>query len=474
MCGIFGLIKAREDGGASTAFECFDALLSLQHRGQDSAGIASFHADQLHLKKGLGLVGAVFNQENLSLLSGNIAVGHVRYSTAGSTTKSEAQPFTVSIPLPLALVHNGNLVNTPGLRSRYFDRLESSSDSEVLLQVLSESLLKKENCEAECILDSVEETMGKLNGSYSVVCLVGGKGLLAFRDARAIRPLVMGKGNESIAFASETVAFDAIGMSFVKDLKGGEVVFVDNELKVHSRIVNQRDARHCMFEYVYFARPDSVMDGKSVYEARKSLGRELAKLVESKGEVVIPVPDTSRIAAASLAEELGLKNEEGLIKNRYVGRTFIMPKQKQREQAVKLNTVEPVVKGRQVILVDDSIVRGTTSRKIVKLVKQKAKKVHLVSTCPPIKYPCYYGIDFPLESELIAHDKNEEQIRKEVGADELTYMNLEGLKRALDFDGELCTACLTKDYPTPLSEAEASKLAEERETERKKAKGVQA
>jgi len=393
----------------------------------------------------------------------------VRYSTAGGSLKQDAQPFTLSVPLTLAMAHNGNVVNYEELKNHFGEKIESGCDVEVIMQVLAGEYAKTKNGNAEGIFKAVEKVFERVNGAYSVVAVVE-KGLLAFRDPKAIRPLVMGKSKDgkTIAFASEPVAFDALGIEFEKNVRGGEAVFVDLTGSVFEKTIETKTPAHCMFEFVYFSRPDSELDGKSVYEVRSELGRILGEKLKGKGDVVVPVPDTARPASETLGEAAEIPTKEGLIKNRYAWRTFIMPTQKQRDKTmnIKLNVNKPVVEGKGIILVDDSIVRGTTSRKIVRIVKAKAKKVHLVSTCPPIKNPCYYGVDFPDEQELIAHAKTIEEIRREIGADELTYSTVEDLKEAIGIP--LCTACLTGEYPTKVTEEYKQQLRDARRKDRER------
>ncbi|MFH1056991.1 MAG: amidophosphoribosyltransferase [Candidatus Micrarchaeota archaeon] len=464
MCGIIGVLNFEGEDASPKAYL---GLMALQHRGQDSAGIVSFDGSRLNLKKGVGLVSQVFSDENLELLKGSAAIGQVRYSTVGGSLKQDAQPFTLSVPTTIAMAHNGNVVNYDELKNYFGGKIESGCDVEVILHVFAEEYAKTKNGNAEGIFKAVERVFGRVNGAYSVVVIVE-KGLLAFRDPKGIRPLTMGKSKDgkTIAFASETAAFDAMGIDFVKDVEGGRAVFVDLNGKISEKTIDAKTPAHCMFEFVYFSRPDSMLDGKSVYQARIALGEVLGKKLKGKGDVVVPVPDTARPASEALGEASGIPTKEGLIKNRYAWRTFIMPTQKQRDRAlkIKLNVNKPVVEGKNVILVDDSIVRGTTARKIVKIVKEHAKSVHLVSTCPPIINPCYYGVDFPDEQELIAHSKSVEEIRMEVGADELTYATVEDLKKAIGIP--LCTACLTGEYPTKVTEEYKRELKETRRKDR--------
>jgi len=468
VCGIIGIM-----GQQNVSFDVYRGLLALQHRGQDSAGIACFDKVRINLKKGVGHVSEVFSDANLALLKGKAAIGHVRYATAGSTPKLDSQPFVVDIPHAIAFAHNGNAINYLDWQHAFSDRTESCCDTEVLLHLFSEKLNGEKHLTVEKVFDAVQAFMKEVNGSYAIVALVENLGILAFRDPHANRPLALGRRGADVAFASESVAFDAMGFELVRDIKAGEAVFVESNGTIHEKVLLAKASRHCMFEWVYFARPDSQLEGKSVYEVRIALGKELGKAMQKQGssaDVVVPVPDTSRPAALGLAEQTKIPMQEGLIKNRYIGRTFIMPTQESREKAmnVKLNTVTPVVKDKNVLLVDDSIVRGTTAKRIVGVVKKEAKSVHLASTCPPIKYPCFYGIDFPIQSELVAfQEKSEEGIRKKLAADGLTYQSLEGLRKAIGVPG-LCTACLDGDYPTDIPDALRNKLESARSSERKK------
>lgn len=468
MCGIIGILNSE---GKDVSIQAYGGLLALQHRGQDSAGIACFDGSRINLKKGVGLVSRIFSEENLEVLNGFAAIGHVRYSTAGGSLKQDAQPFTLSVPFTLAMTHNGNVVNYDDLKKHFGMKIESGCDVEVIMHVFAEEYTKEGDFSVEGAFKAVKRVFERVNGSFSVVALTE-KGMLAFRDPKAIRPMVMGKSKDgkTIAFASETNAFDAIGIDFLKDVSGGEAIFVETNGKIHEKKIESLAPAHCMFEYVYFARPDSELDGKSVYEARIALGKILGERLKGRGDVVVPVPDTARPAASALAKASGIPNEEGLIKNRYIGRTFIMPTQAQRDKAVhiKLNVNKPVLRGKKVILVDDSIVRGTTSRKIVKLVKTQAKSVNFVSTCPPLKHPCYYGVDFPDEEELIATSKSVDEIARAIGTDELTYATVEELKKAIDLP--LCTACLTGEYPTKVTEEYKRQLRDARRKDRENVK----
>lgn len=479
MCGFVGIISRDND----VVYDLYFALHTLQHRGQDGAGILTFNGSSFHLKKDVGLVSEVFDFEALGQLKGKIGIGHVRYPTMGSNSHTYVQPFLVHEPFDMALCHNGNLVNYDEIRkdleTAHNCKLTSNSDGEAILALFAAELkgICGNDCNEADIFSALANVEKKLNGGYSCVSVIGDKGLFAYRDPYAIRPLIFGEkvvDGKVIAygFASESVALDVLGFRIIKDLEPGEAVVVDKNMRYHSKIVAKGSRRHCMFEWVYFARPDSVIENKGVYEVRLNLGEELAAIWRKKGikaDVVIPAPDTSKTAALSFAEAIGVPYREGLIKNRYVGRTFIMPNQKRREFGVKikLNPVIREIKDKRVILVDDSIVRGTTSRKIVDMVRAAgAKEVHFVVTCPPIKYPCFYAIDFASKRELIAAEKDVDAIRKELGADSLTYQEIGSLKQAIGLGGNLCMACLNGEYVTPVSEEQKKTLGETRDRER--------
>jgi len=445
MCGIIGIKNE------NVSYPIYTGLNTIQHRGQESCGIITEYNGKYYLKKDLGLVNKVFDERDLIDLAGNVGIGHVRYPTVGSDPKKNAQPFFTLDP-KIAMVHNGNVVNYYQLRSelkREGRKIESGCDVEVILHSLAEELNKTKDIE-----ESVYNVMDRVKGSYSCLALIGNK-LVAFRDPYGIRPFVYGKG-KGYAFASESSALDLMGYSLERDLKPGELMIVDD--KIESKIINKKGERHCMFEYVYFSRPDSVIEGRTVYDVRLELGKNID--FDKDADIVIPVPDTSRPAALGFAEKNGIEYKEGLIKNRYTGRTFIMPTQSMRETAVKknLNSIKSVVKDKKVVLVDDSIVRGTTSRRIVNMIRKAgAKEVHFVSSCPKLLYPCFYGIDFPCKEELIAR----KDYKKLIGADSVTYQSIEGLKKAIDIKG-LCTACLDGDYVIEPSEEFALKRKEER------------
>jgi amidophosphoribosyltransferase len=457
MCGILGIY-----GRGDVIDEIYPGLISMQHRGQDAAGVITFDG-KFHIKKGEGLVQNIFNSKNLNRLRGNIAIGHVRYPTVGGGGGDNAQPFYVNSPYGLAMAHNGNLTNYLELKEELMRKrlrhLNSDCDVEVLLNLCADELLRigSDSSSPDAIFETVKRIYDTVEGAYSVIALVGGEALLAFRDPHGIKPLVFGRKGDAIAFASESVALDVLGYTIVRDVKPGEVMYVDSNRTVHSAILREEEHRPCIFEWVYFARPDSVIDGISVYEARLRLGDELGRLLVTCGvkpDVVIPVPDTSRAAALSVASFMGVPYREGLIKNRYIGRTFIMPTQFERQLSIKfkLNPIRPEIEGRKVLLVDDSIVRGNTSRKMVSLVQSAgAREVYFGSYSPPLKYPCVYGIDMQTRGEFIARGRSNEEIRTEIGCDKLIYQTVEGLIRGVRPTGmerEFCTACFSGTYPT--------------------------
>ena len=455
MCGIIGII-----GSKFVAKEIFIGMLNLQHRGQDAAGILTFK-NNFYVKKGYGLAEKVFDENSLKELHGNIGLGHNRYPTMGSTF-SDTQPFFLTYPYGVGMVHNGNIINYFSLKKYLKEKkrriTNTDNDLEIMLNIFSDKVSTSE-FSVNSIYDGAKEIFTKTIGGYSVIGIIADKGLFAFKDPNGIRPLVLGErvknGERSFVFTSEDIVFNSLEYKYIRDLKAGEVVYIDKNLKIHSKILTNLKEKPCMFEWVYLARPESVIKGLSVYKARLSLGKELAKKLKGvKADLIIPVPDTSRTAAISLSEELKIPYREGLIKNRYIGRTFIMSSMKERENAVKmkLNVVYSEIAGKDIIVVDDSIVRGTTSKKIVKLLKNSgAKKVYFVSTCPPLKYPCFYGIDFPSSSELIAFKKSKNEIKKLIGADRLYYQDLKNLFKVLG--NEICCACLNGNYPTDIKEA---------------------
>ena len=446
------------------------ALLALQHRGQEACGIYTFDGSRFYHKKQLGLLG---DSEDFDDLKGKFGIGHVRYSTVGLPASSDtytdpqkiedfAQPyFSDRTRGGISFCHNGNVVNFPQLcnemRSTGTFVSQSTCDAEVMLKILANQL-----CEEGDFGKAVRRCMAIYEGAYSVVALTGKGELVAFRDPNGFRPLCFGENDGLIMFASESVALDINGIHTYASVKPGEIVIArDREPIIRRQLVEKDHHSRCMFEYVYFSRPDSTLEGGDVYSTRIKLGRNLARTHKTHADVIVPVPDTARPAAEGISRETGIPVLEGLIKNRYVGRTFIMPGQKNRDRAVhlKLNVVKAVVQGKNVLLVDDSIVRGTTMKKIINLLKEGgAKRVEVWITCPPIKSPCFYGIDMPSHSELIASNNEIDKIRNILGADELCYQTINGLVDAVGLPKqEICLACLTGEYPTPL----AQKLANE-------------
>ena len=445
-------------------------LLALQHRGQEACGIYTFEKNRFYHRKQLGLVG---NFEGFNGLRGSVGIGHVRYSTVGQPANEEtlrdsqkleefAQPHFSDRPKGgLALCHNGNLVNFPQLCHELRSDgtfLSATCDAEVMLKILANELSDGGDVER-----AVRNCVAKFEGAYSAVVLTGDGELIAFRDPQGFRPLCFGESNGLFMLASETVALDINGIHNHSNVNPGELIVArEDEPLIRRQLKAQNNHARCMFEYVYFSRPDSTIDGKDVYQARVKLGKNLARTHKTHADVIVPVPDTARPAAEGISRETGIPVFEGLIKNRYVGRTFIMPYQEGRDNAVrlKLNAVRTVVEGKNVLLVDDSIVRGTTMKKIVNLLKEAgASRVEVWVTCPPIRSPCFYGIDMPTHSELIASTKSVEEIRRTVGADELCYQTIDGLVDAIGFPKrETCLACLTGVYPTSLAQSIADEM----------------
>jgi amidophosphoribosyltransferase len=443
MCGIVGVVSS-----APVNQLIYDALLLLQHRGQDAAGIVTQQERKFFMHKAKGMVRDVFRTRNMRSLPGNCGLGQVRYPTAGNAySEEEAQPFYVNAPFGIVLVHNGNLTNAQTLKAELFSadhrHINTESDSEVLLNVLAHELEKTTRglpLQPQDVFQAVQGVHRRIRGSYAVIAMIAGHGVLAFRDPYGIRPLCMGRGEGTVLVASESVALEGTSHQFERDIHPGEAVFIDLQGRVHAKQCAERPVLHpCIFEFVYLARPDSVMDGISVYQARLNLGETLAKRVIStvppnEIDVVIPIPESSRPSAAQLAQLLGLPYREGFVKNRYVGRTFIMPGQSVRKKSVrqKLNVIASEFKGRNVLLVDDSIVRGTTSREIVQMARDAgARKVYMASAAPPVRYPNVYGIDMPTADELVAHNRTVEQIRELIGCDALIYQEVDGMKRAI-------------------------------------------
>ncbi len=443
MCGIVGVVS-----NAPVNQLIYDALLLLQHRGQDAAGIVTQQERKFFMHKAKGMVRDVFRTRNMRSLPGNCGLGQVRYPTAGNAySDEEAQPFYVNAPFGIVLVHNGNLTNAHALKAELFStdhrHINTESDSEVLLNVLAHEIEKTTRglpLTPEDLFTAVRNVHRRVRGSYAVIALIAGHGVLAFRDPYGIRPLCIGGVPGSTVVASESVALEGVGYAFDRNIDPGEAVFIALDGTLHAQqCADHPQLNPCIFEFVYLARPDSVMDGISVYQARLNLGETLAKRVIStvppnEIDVVIPIPESSRPSAAQLAQLLGLPYREGFVKNRYVGRTFIMPGQEVRKKSVrqKLNVIASEFKGRNVLLVDDSIVRGTTSREIVQMARDAgARKVYLASAAPPVRYPNVYGIDMPTSKELVAHNRSVEEIRQLIGCDALIYQEVEGMKKAI-------------------------------------------
>ena len=482
MCGVVGTISHQPVNQL-----LYDALLLLQHRGQDAAGIATMHGNSFAMHKANGLVRDVFRTRNMRSLVGNAGIGQVRYPTAGSaSSEEEAQPFYVSAPFGIILAHNGNLTNAPILRSEmaYRDRrhINTNSDTEVLLNVLADELQKETNSAAlddDSIFKAVVGLNKRVKGSYAVVALIAGFGLLAFRDPFGIRPLCIGRidtpqGPEWM-LASESVALEGLGFTVVRDVQPGEAIYIDMDGNFHSRqCASNASLNPCIFEYVYLARPDSTIDGVTVYNVRMRMGDYLAEKIRaeadvSKIDVVMPIPDSSRPAAMQVAKRLGISYREGFFKNRYIGRTFIMPGQAVRKKSVrqKLNAMRIEFKDKTVLIVDDSIVRGTTSYEIVQMARESgAKKVIFASAAPPVRLPNVYGIDMPTRSELVAYGRTHDEINQLIGADQLIYQSVEDMKKAVQdinpsiknfesscFDGVYISGDITEAYLDALEAA---------------------
>ncbi len=446
MCGIAGLVSH-----TPVNQELYDSLTVLQHRGQDAAGIITSDGDKLHLRKDNGLVRDVFHaDEHMARLRGNIGIAHVRYPTAGCTTSAEAQPFYTNTPFGIALAHNGNLTNVEELKRELFveDRrhLNTDSDSEVLLNVFAHELMLRNTLRLtpEDVFEAVAMVHRRCRGAYACVLIINGYGVLGFRDPFGIRPICYGRRDSPRGpewmIASESVALQALGFELVDDLQPGEAIFVSIDGKVSLRQCAANPIHSpCIFEYVYLARPDSIIDDVYVYKARLRMGSALARKIqrdwkEHDIDVVIPIPDTSRVAGAQMAQDLGVPYREAFIKNRYIGRTFIMPGQQLRKKSVrqKLNPIDIEFKGKNVMLVDDSIVRGTTSKEIIQMARESgARKVYFASAAPPVRYPNVYGIDMPTSSELVAHGRTVEQLEKMLGADRLVFQDLADLEEAV-------------------------------------------
>lgn len=467
MCAIVGIFGQTEVNQA-----IYDALTVMQHRGQDAAGIVTLSNNKLHMRKDNGLVRDVFRTRHMRDLTGNIGLGHVRYPTAGCSSSEEAQPFYVNSPFGLTLAHNGNLTNVETLRheirSQDHRHLNTSSDTEVLLNVFAHELdqFGKRHLTADEIFTAVAKVHERCKGGYAVVSMILGHGLIAFRDPNSIRPLVFGQrvtadGENEYMVASESVALDALGFELIRDVQPGEAIYIDIRGQLHTReCATSPEPTPCIFEYVYLARPDSVIDNISVYKARLRMGQKLGEKIQKVWpdndiDVVIPIPDTSRTSALELANVLGVTLREGFIKNRYIGRTFIMPGQGERKRSIrrKLNAIDLEFKDKNVLLVDDSIVRGNTSKQIIQMAREAgANKVYFASAAPPVRYPNVYGIDMPTATELVAFNRTEQEVCDEIGADGLIYQDLEDLVDAVSHYSssikQFDTSCFSGEYVT--------------------------
>jgi amidophosphoribosyltransferase len=465
MCGFIGIFGPE---GVHVAPDIYEGLLAVQHRGQDAAGIITF-TDAFHVKKGLGLVIEVFNERNMARLQGNLGVGHVRYPTVGAGHDEDAQPFHHTYPVGVAMAHNGNVTNFRDLTDdlNRSTRLNSSCDLEVILwvfqDVLAKHLREDNHISADDVFKAVRAVFDKVQGAYSVVATIAGHGLVAFRDPYGIKPIVFGEKTDEhgkwFACASESVVLDVNGFTPTCDVGPGEVIYVDKDRRIHQQRLVERPHHPCAFEWVYFARPDSVLDHASVYRTRRRFGAALAEQWKAAGapmpDIVVPIPDSSRDAAMTVAESLGRPYREGLVKNRYIGRTFIMPNQESRRTSIrrKLNPMPRELAGKDVLLVDDSIVRGNTSRRIVSMVREAgARKVYFAVTSPPLIAPCPYGIDMASKTEFVATGRTVDEIARSMDVDYLLYLDRESMNAAIRAEspklGSFCNACFTGDYPT--------------------------
>lgn len=473
MCGIVGFT-----GREGIVYDLIMGLSALQHRGQDAAGIVTFQ-QTFHTKKGLGLVSNVFEQKHIERLKGNIGIGHVRYTTHGTNELINAQPIAANYPFGIAMAHNGNVTNFEELNHTLYEEYHTlpttTNDLELILYTFASELKKKDlrNITPDDIFDAVEITQQRVQGAYAAVAVIANHGLLAFCDENGIRPLVLGKKDtpEGVVYgvASESVCFDLLGYELEMDLKAGDMIFIDTNNKIHIRSPRStRKAAFCVFEYIYFAREDSSIHGRLVAGQRVKMGRKLAQQVKAMGlqpDIIIDVPSSGYFAASGLAEGLGIPHRRGLVKNNYIGRSFISPHQNEREDIVrrKLNPIKKTVAGRKIAVVDDSIVRGTTSKRIVQILREAgASEIYFISAAPPIVSPCMYGIDMSVTTELIAANKSHEEIRAYLGADALIYQSVEDLKEIFDEFLPTCMACLTGHYPTANALQALQSIEEER------------
>ncbi len=479
MCGIVGFT-----GKYKVINDLILGLTSLQHRGQDAAGIVTFK-ESFRIKKGLGLVNEVFKEKHINRLKGKTGIGHVRYTTHGTNDKENAQPIVSNYPFGIAMVHNGNVTNLEEMNRALYQDYHvlptSSNDLEILLYTFAAELEKKDlgNIKPSDLLDAAVSTQKKVEGAYAVISVIANHGMLAFMDPNGMRPLILGKKitqkGVTYGLASESVTFDHLGYEVVRDLQPGEILFIDNNQKVYTKIGHQHKQKFCVFEYIYFAREDSIIHDKLVAGKRVRMGKSLAKKIIEAGlkpDIVIDVPASGYFAASGLAEELGIPHHRGLVKSNYIGRSFISPKQSEREAIVKrkLNPIKKTIQGKKIVVVDDSIVRGTTSKRIVSILKKAgAKEIYFASAAPAIKNPCIYGIDMSISTDLIAANMSVKEIRDYIGADALFFNSADDFVENFE-DLSICTACFTGEYPTE----KALEALVHIETARRKILGVEA
>ncbi len=478
MCGVLGIFSSEP-----AIAKLYNGLLTLQHRGQDSAGILTFD-DHFHLKKGNGLVRDIFNERNIERLKGNVGIAHTRYPTVGGGSAEDSQPFWINHPFGIAAVHNGNVMNFLDLKKELFAKshkiINSNNDVEVILNIFAEALEKTtvRDITPEHIFAAIRHVFKIVKGAYSVIIYIANRGMVAFRDPYGVRPLLFGSDRKPIvpgfAFASESATLDLLGFTDIRDVPPGSAIFIDQQRVVHERKLQAAPFRPCIFEYIYFARPDSYLNKINVYQARVDMGKKLARQIRASGlkiDVVVPVPDSSRPAAIEIARALKLKYREGLVKNRYIGRTFIMPGEKMREKSIrhKLSPIAEVFAGKNVLLVDDSIVRGNTSRLIIQMVRQAgAKNIYFASYSAPLTNPCVYGIDMQTKAEFIALNSTMEEIAVKIGADRVIYLDIHAMERAVKKQNpdihSFCKACFSGHYPSgDVSESFLMQIEKERE-----------
>jgi amidophosphoribosyltransferase len=475
MCGVFGIYDNEE-----VIVKMYNAMLTLQHRGQDSAGILTYDG-RYHIKKGNGLVQDIFDERNIKRLKGHIGIGHTRYPTVGEGSVEDAQPFWINYPFGIAAAHNGNVTNFIELKKELFEKshkiINSNCDVEVIINIFAEYIekFKSKELTSEIIFNAIKYVYKRVKGSYSVVLHIADRGMVAFRDPYGLRPLLFGIKKDklvpSFAFASESVALDVAGFIENEDLEPGSAVFIDKNKRIYRKKISNKPFRPCIFEYIYFARPDSCLNGINVYNARVELGKNLARKIKNSHldiDVVVPIPDSARTAAIQISRNLKLKYREGLVKNRYIGRTFIMPGDAVRKESIrhKLNPIRDVFEGQKVLLVDDSIVRGNTSRSIIQMVRNAgAAKIYFASYSAPLTNPCVYGIDMQTRGEFIAKDSTPEQIAAKIGADAVIYQDLKEMENAVKKQNKqvksFCKACFTGIYPTADVSARVLKQIEE-------------